>query len=444
MSPGVPRDITSALPEERREIVERLRQGARGMGLTLYWVGGPVRDWLLGRPVDDIDLLVAGGGDGALETLARKVGGQGVKLRQHTRFSTLSFDIEGTRIDLACMRRESYPHAGALPRVEAGTLDEDLRRRDFTVNALAVALFDHEDGDGDDVEGVIDLVEGRSDLEAGVLRVLHPRSFHDDPTRALRAARLAARLGFKLVRGSRTGLRDALRDGAFGAVSGERLRREFEKLFADSRRGGQPAVALERLSAWHVLPALEPGLELAPKAKPPLRRLGKLLAEPPWRPRDHRPWVAGLHLWLAPLPPALRKRTVARLSVRGDTAERIVDFARTRGRCIKALEGTRGRGAVDTVLSQLDEEQLFALCASCDARLRRRIVRWAAEDRERRIPVTGRDLVAAKIQGKTVGVALARIRAGYLDGEVANREEALALAREIDRRSRSQRKSRSS
>ena len=431
-------NIRDALPDEARDVVDRLCDQAPSLGLTLYWVGGPVRDWLLGRPVQDIDLLVAGGTSKSPAALARRVGGRGVELREHTRFSTVSLQIDAQRIDLACMRKEYYAHDAALPRVESGSLEEDLLRRDFSVNALAVPLLDDEGGRG----SVIDLVDGQADLANTTLRVIHPRSFHDDPTRALRAARFVARLDFKLSRSSRTCLRNALRDGVFGAVSGDRLRREFEKLFSDSSHGGRPALALERLADWHVLAALEPGLGLAPAAKAPLRRLGKLLASPAWRPRELRAWVAGLYLWLAPVSPALRKRTVARLSVRGETAQRIVDFGKQRVQWIKALERSRGRGAADSVLSALDEEQLFALCASADTPVRRRIVRWAAEDRERRIPVTGRDLTAAKLEGEIVGVALGRIRAAYLDGEVANREEALALAREIDRRSQASRRSR--
>jgi hypothetical protein len=211
------------------------------------------------------------------------------------------------------------------------------------------------------------------------------------------------------------------------------LRREIEKLFSDARRGGRPAVALERLESWHVLGAIEPGLTLDPRAKPALRKLGKLIANPLWRPREYRPWVAGLCLWLAPLSPAMRRRTIKRLSVRGDVGGRIIDFPKARNKWIKALGGTRGRGGVDGVLSALDEEQLFALCASCEPLLRRRVVRWAAEDRDRRIPVTGRDLANAELEGPVVGAALSRIRAAYLDGEVANREEAMALARELHR-----------
>jgi tRNA nucleotidyltransferase (CCA-adding enzyme) len=264
--------------------------------------------------------------------------------------------------------------------------------------------------------------------------VLHPRSFHDDPTRALRAARLAPRLGFTLSRGSRSALRDALRDGAFGRVSGDRLRREIVKLFDDSALGLDPARALRLLADWHVLGALEPGLTLEREVVVPLRRLGRAVEAPPWRRGRWRPWVAGLELWLAPAPPSLRRRVLRRFSVRGETAKRIDAFAKARDGWLRGLERARGRGAIDGLLRQLDEEDLHALYAVVAPSMRRRIVRYAVEDRSRRAPIGGDDLVAIGLEGPAVGRALARIRAAYLDGAVSDRSEALALARELSRR----------
>ena len=463
MSARASHNPIGALPEEVSELVRRLIAAAKELGLTLYLVGGPVRDWLLERDVADVDLLIAGGSEKTPELLARKVRGPQTRIREHRRFGTLTLSIGEHNVDLARMRREEYLHNGALPKVTDGSLEEDLLRRDFSVNALVIPLLgtekiaagsadhapstDATDGFSDDFfndlsNNVIDIVGGLTDLKEHSLRVLHPLSFHDDPTRALRAARFCSRLGFKLSRGSRSYLRDALRDGAFGAVSGDRLRREFEKLFLEAGRGGNPTSALERLHSWHVLGALEPGLILDARAKPALRRLSKMLADPPWRLRENRAWVAGLCLWLAPLNPGMRRRVINRLSVRGDAGERIVNFPKDQRRWTKALEGTRGRGGVDSVLAELDEDQLLALCAGSEPLLRRRVLRWAAEDRDRRIPVSGRDLLAAELEGPVIGVALSRIRAAYLDGEVANREEALALAREIQRRSSAPRRPR--
>jgi len=432
MSAGRARAVFEALPAESLGLVKELIAAAESAGISLYLVGGPVRDYLLKRPIRDVDLLVAGPAGTDAEALAGLLSDDEIEVRTHGRFGTVSLRRADVTVDLATLRCETYSHPGALPSVAPGTLEEDLRRRDFTVNALAIPLVNL--AAGDEV-GVIDILEGMADLEARQLRVIHPRSFHDDPTRALRAARLAPRLGFVLSRRSRSALRDALRDGVFGAVSGDRLRREFEKLFSDATSGGNPADCLKLLHAWHVLSALEPGLSFEREAIAPLRRLGKILVSPPWRPRDFRPWVAGLCVWLAPLPPALRGRVVKRLSVRGEASRRIVEFAKSRNRWIKALGDARGRGAIDAELQGIDEEQLHALFASCEPRLRRRLVRWAAEDRDRRIPVTGRDLTNAGISGPVVGRALSRIRFAYLDGAVANREEGLALAREVVRRS---------
>jgi len=132
--------------------------------------------------------------------------------------------------------------------------------------------------------------------------------------------------------------------------------------------------------------------------------------------------------------PALRRRTLRRLSVRGDAAKRVAEFAKLRDTVMRRLAAARGRGAVDALLFEVDEERLFALYAWAPPTLRRRIVRWAAEDRARRVPVSGEDLLEIGLSGPAVGRALARIRAAFLDAAVANREEALALARELARR----------
>ena len=123
-----------------------------------------------------------------------------------------------------------------------------------------------------------------------------------------------------LSRGSRTALRDALSDGAFGRVSGDRLRRELEKLFDDARQGLDPALALRLLAEWHVLAALEPGLALPRAVLAPLRRLGRAIATPPWPQARARLPVAGLEGWLSPLEAGLRARTLGRFAVRGELA----------------------------------------------------------------------------------------------------------------------------
>jgi tRNA nucleotidyltransferase (CCA-adding enzyme) len=401
--------------------------------VALYLVGGPVRDLLLGRDLRDVDLIVEPREDVPLdaEELARAAAPTGAQVVGHDRFGTVRIEAADGALDIATVRRESYARPGALPSVEPGTLDDDLRRRDFTVNSLAVPISTAARRGR---PALIDPESGRADVSRGVLRIFHPESFHDDPTRALRAARLAERLGFRLSRGSRTALRDAIGAGAFSAVSGDRWRREFEKLFDDARRGLDPAAALRLLAEWHVLGALEPGLALPSVAVPALRRLGRSLATPQLPAARLRPWAAGLAVWLADLDATSRRRTLRRLAVRGELAQRIVEFPRLRNRCLRTLATARGRGAVDALLGGIDEERLLALFAYAPPASRRRLLRWALEDRTRRPPVTGADLVAAGLSGPVVGAALARIRLAWLDGAVHTRDEAIALARELGAR----------
>jgi tRNA nucleotidyltransferase (CCA-adding enzyme) len=433
-------EALAALPESVRARVVRLVSAADSRGLALYLVGGPVRDLALGRALRDADLSVSGAdgatlGDEAV-ALAREAALPGDRVVLHARFGTLRIELAGGGIlDLASVRSERYAAPGALPDVAPGTLEQDLRRRDFTLNALALPLSRAAG------PALVDPGGGIADLAAGELRVFHAASFRDDPTRALRAARLAARFGFVLARESRAALRAALRSGAFGAVSGERYAAELEKLFAESAVGGDPARGLALLHEWHVLPALEPGLTLPRSAHAALRRLAgaaSARSQPaaratpaPGRAEPGRAWVVGLMVWLAALPPPLARRALARLAVRGAVATRIAAFVRTRDAALRALSAARGRSAIDAALRALPSEELAALRAWAPASQQRRIDRHAREDRALVLPVTGDDLVAAGLAGPAVGAALARIRAAWLDRAIATREEALLLAREL-------------
>ena len=420
--------VLGALPGPARPLVEAVLAEAERRALAVHLVGGPVRDFLLGRAVRDVDLLVEPGAEGGAPELARAAVPPGARVVAHERFGTAKLESGEGAVDLASARAESYARPGALPSVRTGSLDEDLRRRDFTVNALAIPLTAAARRGRPEV---VDPGGGVADLEAGVLRVFHARSFHDDPTRALRAARLAPRLGFRLARGAASALRAALREGAFGGVSGERFRAELEKLFEDARLGLDPARALRLLDAWHVFPALEPGLALPPAAAPALRRLGRAATRPPFAEPAGRPAPCGFMLWLAPLEAALRRRALRRLALQGAPAAAIAGFPARHAALLRALARARGRGACDAVLASVDPDALLAHWCAAPPAARRRIERWAREDRARAAPLGGRDVVALGLRGPAVGAALARVRAAFLDGEVRSREDALALAREL-------------
>jgi tRNA nucleotidyltransferase (CCA-adding enzyme) len=420
----------AALPDAIRARVLRLVAAADARELALYLVGGPVRDLALERPLRDADLCVAPQrgaaiGDEAV-LLAREAARAGDRVVAHPRFGTVRLELAGGgAVDLTTVRRESYAAPGALPEVAPGTLDEDLRRRDFTLNALALPLSAAAGS------ALVDPGGGLADLTAGTLRVFHPASFCDDPTRALRAARFAARFGFALARDSRAALRAALRSGAFDAVSGERWAAELEKLFTEADAGGEPARALALLAEWRVLSALAPGLTLPRAALHAARRMSDWGVAPMGLSASARSWVVGLMVWFAALRPPVARRALARFALRGALAARIAAFGRTRDATLRALRAAHGRSAIDAALRPLPWEELAALRAWAPASEQRRIDRHAREDRALVLPVTGDDLVAVGLAGPEVGRALLRIRAGVLDHRIAHRDDALALAREL-------------
>lgn len=423
-------ELLRAMPGPCADLVRAVLAAANEHAAAVYLVGGPVRDWLLDRPLRDVDLVVEPGGSDAL-TLVQTAAPPDARIVAHDRFGTVSLSAAGGAVDLATTRKESYEHPGALPGVEPAAIAEDLWRRDFSVNALALPLSKLARSRH---SGIVDPTGGVADLERKTLRILHDRSFHDDPTRVLRAARLAPRLGLNVSRSSRGALRGALRDGAFGRVSGERLRRELLKLFDDAAIGLDPARALRLLSDWHVLSVLEPGLGYEASVTAPLRRVGRAVAKSPWRANRWRPWATGLAVWLAPLAPGLRRRTLRRFAVRGGLADRIAAMPGLRDRTLRALAKARGRGAIDAALRELPEEELHALFAWADPGLRRRIARYATEDRHQRLPINGSDLAALGLSGPAVGRTLERVRIAVLDGAVTTREESLVLAAELARR----------
>ncbi|HRK88533.1 MAG TPA: poly-A polymerase, partial [Anaerolineales bacterium] len=178
------------LPSERLNLLSNIADQASSLKMPCYLVGGFVRDLLLGQPVNDFDFVVEGDAIKLGRKLVEMYGG---KLTPHFKFHTAIWHlpddwnlIPGT-IDLITARREMYEKPGALPTVTPSTIDDDLRRRDFTVNAMALRL------DGEGLGVLLDPMDGRSDLERGTIRILHPLSFVDDPTRIFRAIRYEGR-----------------------------------------------------------------------------------------------------------------------------------------------------------------------------------------------------------------------------------------------------------
>jgi len=339
----------------------------------IYLVGGAVRDRLLGRGRSDVDVVVVGDAG----ALARALGAE--PLAEHARFATAKVELDGHEVDVATARTETYAHPGALPAVSpAASIEEDLRRRDFTLNAMALPLRGE--------PRLVDPHGGRGDLEAGLLRVLHSGSFVDDPTRAIRAARYAARFGFGLEAETER----LLRATDLGTVSADRRRAELLRLAAEPNapRG------FELLAGWGLV-------ELPPR----WRRVAAAL-----------PGLLEGAIWEGVVDPA--DAWLAAATGPDDLGAGLVDANPTQPSDAVAL--ARGRDPVELLLARALGAEWLDPCME----------RW----RHVRLEIDGEDLIAAGVpQSPALGRGLDAALRAKLDGEVAGREAELEIALEAAR-----------
>lgn len=237
--------IIHGLPGPVMGIIEAVGLAASRSRQRLYLVGGIVRDILLGRESNDIDIMAEKDAIALAKSLSLAFRTKPVI---HSSFGTATFHINHFRLDLATCRSETYDHPGALPRVKRGNIQQDLLRRDFTINAMAACINPESFGEIMDPHG------GRSDLAHGLIRVLHDNSFIDDATRIMRAVRYEQRLCFKLERKTAMLLRRDI--DMLDTISGDRLRHEIMLWFGEKH----PQNVLKRASALGILGKLHPAL----------------------------------------------------------------------------------------------------------------------------------------------------------------------------------------
>jgi tRNA nucleotidyltransferase (CCA-adding enzyme) len=240
------RQIEQYLPRQLLELVQDISEQAAKQEQKIYLVGGVVRDLLLGYPNFDLDLVVEGDAVKLAQQLAET--GQ-AKLLAHHRFGTAKLRYENFTLDLATARKETYAKPGALPTVTPGTIKDDLIRRDFSINAMAISLAANDYGE------LIDPHQGKNDLEHCLIRILHPESFSDDATRILRAVRYEQRLGFELEAQTAQLLKQDI--PMLDTISGDRIRHELELIFKEK----QPEFIIQRLGELGVLPRISPFLK---------------------------------------------------------------------------------------------------------------------------------------------------------------------------------------
>lgn len=375
----------------------RRLEGAPGV----FLVGGGVRDLLLGGQPTDLDLVVEG--DPA-PILARLDG----EVVIHDRFGTSTATVEGRSYDVARARRETYPRPGALPDVAPATLEEDLRRRDFTVNAMAIPLGGSAAGELRAVPGALD------DLAARRLRVLHERSFIDDPTRLLRLARYRARLGFEVGPETRALVREAVEQRVLRTLTGPRLGNEL-RLLARER---DPVAALLALRELELDRAIEPRFGIQDEA--PARRALELL------PADGRADLLVLALAAQRLAADELRRLLDWLGFQAGERRVIVATATRAGSLAGALEGAERPSEIAAVAFGAPSELVALAGALGPADAARR---WLDRLRHVELEIDGRDLLDAGVpQGPALGRGLRAALLAKLDGRTRSRGDELAVA----------------
>ncbi|MEM9153453.1 MAG: CBS domain-containing protein [Cyanobacteria bacterium P01_F01_bin.33] len=441
--------LKALLPERYEGILQTAARVADELNVRLYVVGGTVRDLLLNRPTDDLDLVVDGlhplatGGEQPSESeglglvLARSLQQHypETKLEIHGKFQTAALTWpDGLWIDIATARTEFYPYPSALPEVAASSIQQDLYRRDFTINALALLL------NGSQAGQILDFFGGLDDLDRHQLRVLHPNSFIEDPTRILRAVRFAVRLQFQL--GDRTReyalaaahlTRDRVTapDNQSDTVwthQGTRLKQELCYILR-STRWSDALIQLNDLQALHYL---HPDLDLTDELVRQVRQVGAWLYH---FARDypeidlHHIWQVRLEVMLLPFADALD--VARRLYFTREGLQRLQKLPKYRDAILATLVRDVRPSLVDRQLRDLTVSEAILLAAIASKPQRTLIWRYLRDWKRQSMPLTGRDLKQWGYKpSRYFQTILGAVRDRVLDGEMSTADEAEAFVRE--------------
>ena len=391
----------------RLSVLRELSQLAAGLGVDLYLVGGTVRDVLANAPLTDIDIMASGNAERLVESIREQGDG---KIRKASAFGTWSLTVQGVEVDLAMARRETYERPGALPTVFPGTVEDDLARRDFSINAMAISLGEDSWGD------LLDPHCGATDLERGLIRVLHDRSFEDDATRMLRAVRYACRLDFRLE--SRTGALLERSLSCISTISPDRVRHEIERIFREPRAGAM----IEMAGRLGVLAAIHPALRAEPVT---LRAIES-------DPQNH---ARRAELLLGSMVQSVAdcdvEAIIERLNLNADWARLVRDVTAVRERTTELYQENVTRSRVYRLMQDFhpDAVESWAMSESNTT-----VAEWLRlyldELRHLRPLLDGNALIAQGVQeGPAVGLMLTELLDARLDGHVVSVEDEEGMVR---------------
>ena len=422
------------LPFEILYIIKRLARFAEENKYKAYVVGGFVRDFLLGVKNLDVDLVVEGDAIKFAKYAADKMN---AALVVHKKFGTATLimrkPVRGMKfkIDIATARTEMYKHPGALPFVRFSSIRDDLYRRDFTINAIAVSIGRKNFGE------LIDFFGGRRDLREKKIRVLHDGSFTDDPTRIFRAVRFEQRYSFKIDKHTVDLIKNAVKAEMFDKVSGERLREEIVLLLKEK----EPLKAIKRMHSLHELRFINPKIKFQVEGEKICKYIGEFY-------RQYKQYFlkrGPLDLWLVYFMAIIDELSLKealkvcdRFVMRRNERLRI-GSCKKYGRAAVALLSDKKDvrpSRIYRLLEPLSYEALIFLMAKCGRRLvKQRVANFLRKYNGVRLAIKGTDLkkLGAK-PGPNFTKILRKTLYAKIDGELKTKKDEISFAKKQAKR----------
>jgi tRNA nucleotidyltransferase (CCA-adding enzyme) len=413
------------LPKEIRELIYFVKDLAAYYGVPAYLVGGFARDLLLGVKNFDLDIVVEGDGIKFAEYCAKLLKG---KLVRHRRFGTATVVLKhGLKIDFASARSEVYPQPASLPVVKPSGLKDDLFRRDFTINAMAISLQEREFGN------LIDFFGGKADLKSKKVRILHDLSFIDDPTRILRAVRFEQRYGFQIEPGTLAQIKDAVRLRMLEKVQPQRIRDDIILLLKED----DPVKVIRRLDKLSGFKFIDKHIKISREILVLLRAAQEEirwyeLAHPERRKLDK--WLIYFIALTDSQSAASIKSIVRRFALKRGEGLRILSY---KASILKVLPELKRKNISPSELSNLLEPLSYEVMLILKAKYKSRILKINVEKffiylNGMRIHTCGEDLRCLGLNpGPRYQKILKAILDAKLDGRVCTKVEELNLARNL-------------
>lgn len=416
--------IKDRLPADVQKTLEQAVVCADETGYVVYAAGGFVRDLIMRRGNYDLDLVVEGDGIAFAEAFASRFGG---RVKPHKTFSTAIIALGPRRkIDVATARTEYYTEPAALPVVEASSIKNDMYRRDFTINSLAVKL------NGENKNRLLDFFGGQQDIKDGVLRILHNLSFMEDPTRIFRAIRFENRFHMNIAPQTEKLMKLAIASDVLEKLSGSRMLSELLLLFNEE----QPTRAFARMEELGLWRFLHPALKFDEKTRALCAHAEEAVA---WRNLtddavSFKPWMAYLHCLSSSLTDHQAGELMKRLGFMRSPADRFVKTKRTAADVVSRLAVSPPKTPGDRfeLLKALDDEALvWVMAFAWDTDVKNIVVDYITHTRRVETSISGKDLIEAGMKtGPVLGQVLNAVKIRKINGLLKGKDEEMRFAKE--------------